>query len=73
MVLECSDIRLGTEVCRDMHQTHPERSAEELQCVFPSPAIPGKVSSVCDAVPPHILSMVFEHLCLQELSSHLPP
>lgn len=53
MILLGSDVRLGTELCRDRHQTHPEKSAEELQCVFSSPARPGKASSLCGASPSH--------------------
>lgn len=58
MVLLGSDVRLGTELCRDRQQTHPEKSAEELQCVFSSPARPGKASSVCGASRSHCNTVI---------------
>lgn len=66
-----SDTTLGTEPCRDRHQSLPERSAEELQSAFSLSARPGKVSSVCGASAP--IMIVFECLYLQGLSSHLLP
>lgn len=71
MRLLLSDIRLGTEPCRDRHQTHPERSAEELQRAFSLSARPRNVSSMCGASATTMI--VFECLCLQGLSSYLLP
>jgi len=53
MMLLGSDVRLGTELCRNKHQTHSEKSAEKLQCMFSSSARLEKASSVCSASPSH--------------------